>query len=269
MSSNIEKFKSDLQNLLKRGELLEISMQVDLMSKEDLEKFKKSLDDDSKASFKNLPKFKSEYQSWYSEALALLRQTLPDRVLDFTRHYEKPKSRREINSETYTIEDYLQGINVTRGPYQQTVVGPSAATNRFDQQRAIVKAAAARFESSLFDIRSIVQADLLDSEIATAKELNKHKFVRAAGAIAGVVLERHLREVCENRKLLPTKKNPTISDFNEALKSGDVFGIPDWRFIQHLADIRNLCDHSKDPEPTQQQVTDLINGVDKIIKSIF
>ena len=56
----------------------------------------------------NLPSFKDDYQPWYSEAKALVRQLLPDRLTDFTRYYEKPKSRREVTIENYTIEDYLQ-----------------------------------------------------------------------------------------------------------------------------------------------------------------
>ena len=44
----------------------------------------------------------------------------------------------------------------------------------------------------MFDIRQLVQADLFDSELDAADELGKKKFTRAAGALAGVVLERHL-----------------------------------------------------------------------------
>lgn len=63
---------------------------------------------------------------------------------------------------------------------------PKAAVPKFRQQLAIVKAAQIRFESSLFEIRQLVQADLFGSEIDASRELLKHKFVRAAGAIAGV-----------------------------------------------------------------------------------
>jgi hypothetical protein len=47
-----------------------------------------------------------------------------------------------------------------------------------------------------------------------------------------------------------TKKEPTISDLNDALKGANVIDTPDWRFIQNLADLRNLCDHNKTTEPT-------------------
>ena len=63
------------------------------------------------------------------------------------------------------------------------------------QQTEIVRAAKARFESSLFDIKATAQADLFDSEIDASAELNKNGFARGAGAIAGVVLEGHLGPV--------------------------------------------------------------------------
>jgi len=132
-----------------------------------------------------------------------------------------------------------------------------------------LKSVKTRFESSLFDIRQLVQADLFDSELEAAKELAKHKFTRAAGALAGVVLERQLAQVCENHGLKITKKNPSISDLNDILKNADVIDTPQWRFIQHLADIRNICDHSKTIEPTVEQVDDLINGVIKTCKTLF
>jgi hypothetical protein len=42
-----------------------------------------------------------------------------------------------------------------------------------------------------------------------------------------------------------------------------------WRFIQHLADITNLCDHNKEREPTEEEVQELIEGVSKVVKTTF
>jgi hypothetical protein len=208
-----------------------------------------------------------KYQSWYSEARALLKQLLPDRLDDFARLYEKPKARKSIGYENYRIEDYMQGLTVTLG--SETKAGPSAAIPHFSQQLAILKSAEARFKSSLFEIRQLVQADLLDSEIDAARELANHKFLRAAGALAGVVLEKHLAQVCENRALKITKQHPTINDFNQALKDSSAIDMQAWRLNQFLADIRNLCDHDKKLEPTEAQIKDLIDGVAKVTKTLF
>jgi hypothetical protein len=147
-------------------------------------------------------------------------------------------------------------------------VDSSAALPKFKQQLAILKAAKNRFESSLFEIRQLVQADLFDSEIEAAYELLKNKFLRAAGAVAGVILEKHLLQVCENHTIKISKKNPGISDLNELLKSESVIDIPQWRHISFLGDIRNLCDHNKAKEPTSEQTKDLIDGTAKVIKTI-
>ena len=85
----------------------------------------------------------------------------------------------------------------------------------------------------------------------------------------GVVLERHLAQVCANHNVKITKKNPTIADFNEALKLANVIDIPIWRGITRLGDLRNLCDHNKDREPTIDEVDDLISGADKLLKTLF
>lgn len=270
MSTNLERFKKDLENLIATGHTLGLAMQRECAREAFDAQVKKQFGkEDGDKFLKGLPSFKSAYQRWYSEALALLQQLLPQRVGDFVRHYEKPKGRKDITYENYRIEDYLQGLNVTRGYNKDKVVGPDAAIPQFDQQVAIVEAAKARFESSLFEIRQLVQADLLDSELDAAEELAKHKFVRAAGALAGVVLERHLAQVCQDHQVTLSKKNLTISDFNEALKSAGVIDLPQWRFVQHLADIRNLCDHGRKPDPTPEQGHDLIAGVKKITKTVY
>jgi hypothetical protein len=269
MATNLERFKTDLDALLKLGSRLEMAMQYECVPDEFKAAVKEKYKRKANEFLASLPSFNHEYQRWYSESLALIRQLLPDRLADFIRHYEKPKGRKDISFENYRIEDFLQGLRITRGYYKELVVDSKAAVPQFRQQLAILEAAKARFESSLFEIRQLVQADLLDSEIEAAEVLAKHKFIRAAGALAGVVLEKHLSQVCNDHQIQIGKKNPTISDFNEALKAGGVIDLPQWRFIQHLADIRNLCDHGRAPEPTLDQVLDLLAGTKKITKSIY
>jgi hypothetical protein len=269
MPSNLDRFKSDLSRLTKLGGQLELAMQLDCYPDQVKAALKKQLKEKADEYIKDLPSFASACQRWYSEALTVVRQLLPDRLTDFTRHYEKPKTRKDITYENYRVEDYLQGLQVTRGYDKEKVVGKDAAIPQFQQQLAILKAAEARFESSLFDIRQLVQADLLDSELEAAEHLSKFKFFRAAGAVAGVVLERHLATVCDNHKVSVAKKTPTIADFNEALKAAAVIDLPQWRFIQHLADLWNMCDHARSPDPTNEQIGDLVAGVKKITKTVF
>ena len=180
---NTSRYEKDLDNLVNKGEYLHLAMQYECEREEPISEVNKSLGDKGEEFVQALPEFKDDYQPWYSEAKALIRQLLPDRLDDFTRYYEKPKSRKDLTMENYTIEDYLQGL--TRKFGKSIVVGPDAAIPRFRQQLSLVKAVSGRFQSSLFEIRQLAQADLFDSELDAAKELAKNKFGRAAGGCGG------------------------------------------------------------------------------------
>lgn len=270
MKSNLEKYKTDLEKLLREGTLLEFAIECECFP-DSFPKIEKALKKDTPNIDlkKLLPSFVRTYQSWYSEVKALVKQLLPDRLDDLVRHYEKPKSRKEITSENYRIEDYLQGLSITRGAFKEKIVGPDAAIPHFRQQMAILKAVETRFESSLFDIKALVQADVFDSEIEAARELAKNGYLRASGAVCGVVLETHLGQILQSRGLELSKKNPGIADYIGSLKEANIIDTPQWRFIQHLADIRNICDHKKATDPTTQQIQDLIEGSAKVVKTIF
>jgi hypothetical protein len=273
MPSNLERYRKDLDALVAKGEELEGIMEIECYPA----RLEKTLKDSgpkekrAREALKNIPAFKTQYQQWYSQAKALIKQLLPDRLSDFVAHYERPSPRKTVDYETYKILDYLQGLTVTK-PHAfpaEEVVGPKAAIPQFEQQLAILKSAVTRFESSLFEIRQMVLADLLDSELEAAEVLAKNKFGRAAGALSGVALEKHLAQVCDNHSVKLGKRDPTISELNDALKAAGIVDIPQWRFVQHLADIRNLCDHKKATEPTPEQVDDLIAGTKKITKTLF
>ncbi len=120
----------------------------------------------------------------------------------------------------------------------------------------------------LQDVTGHLFAEIQDSELKAAIKLKKIS-KRAAGALAGVVLERHLQRVAVNHQISIPKKNPTIADLNDPLKGANIYDVPMWRKIQYLGDIRNLCSHQKDTEPTEEQVTELIDGVNAVIKNVF
>lgn len=260
--SNLEKYKQDLDKLIHNGDELLSMLMADIHPNIGKSEHKKIID--------NLPNFKENYQNWYSESLALIKLLLPDRLKNFIDLYEIPKNRKAtkyLELGDYKIEDYLRGLLVKQGVTE--ITGPKAAIPLFEQQLNILKAGKRRFESSLFDIKSVLQADLFDSELEAALELNKKGFFRAAGAIAGVVLEHHLQQVCKNHNILPVSKHSTISTYNDLLKDNSIIDIPSWRHIQLLGDLRNRCDHKKEQEPTSEHIKDLILGVEKICKTVF
>ncbi len=214
--------------------------------------------------------FEREYQRWYLEAFAVLKQLAPDRLAEFEILYKGDGKRKAVDVVTFNIQDWLNGVRAGTDYLGKKHFNDLATVSmRFKTQQAIVEATGRRLDSSLFDIRQLVQADIFDSELDSARELLKHGYVRGAGAIGGVVLEKHLSQVTQNHKVSIRKQHPSINDLNEALKNGGVLDIPAWRGIQRLGDLRNLCDHNKDREPTKEDIRELIDGVEKITKTLF
>lgn len=260
MKASQQSIKSELKKLHDRGKKIFITE----LKSQGHPQFKDSeIDTDSFA-------LVAEYQEWYSEALPVVKHLLPDRYEEFKHQYKLDKTRKEVDFLTYTISDYLIGLRVTRGPQKESVVDPlNAFVQRFQQQLSILGSARSRIESRLADIKGILQAELFDSEIQAAKDLLSKHHLRAAGALAGVTLEAHLSKVAENHDVTVRKKHPTVSTYNQALKNAKVIDVPVWRQIQHLGDIRNLCVHSKERDPTKDEVDDLIRGVEKLTKTLF
>ncbi|MBX9597129.1 MAG: hypothetical protein K2X04_00970 [Burkholderiales bacterium] len=262
-NNNLEKYKTGLVDLIEFAYFLQDSMFVLCYPDKKLKKLfcdSGRLEPENLASYINsLPSFHLDYQGWYSKSLSIIKFLLPDRLDDFIRQYKTPNNRSIIDYSSYVIEDFLNGIR------QEGVVVMEAAIPKFIQQRAILKVCYERFNSSLFDIKRLLQADLFNSELEAAKELINKGFYRAAGAIAGVVLESHFAQICESNNLKLSKKDPSINDYNEFLKKEEVITLNEYKHISLLASIRNQCVHNKSEEPAKNDVETLIDGVSRVM----
>lgn len=242
--SKYDEIKTELQEIIKEGEKLYAALEF---------VGNKQIND--------LHYFVLNYEAWYSKAFLAVKQLQPDRLDDFKKLYED-KTRKSLDIATYCISDALRTIQHNRNYY-----GPWTAALCVLRQVNIVEACLDALDSKLRDIRTILQADVFDSEIDTAKHLLYLGYIRAAGAICGVILEKHFATVCTKRGIIMEKKNPTISEYNNILKD-IAYDIIEWRRIQRLGDIRNLCDHNKNREPTKDEVSELISGTEKTIKTV-
>jgi len=211
------------------------------------------------------------YQEWYTEALATVRQLAPDRLAEFEELYSGEAAARQKLDATvaFSIRHYLSGLRVRMPPGEAAADHAGLFRARASQQLAILASLSVRLDSALADIRGLVQAELLDNEIDAARVLAKARHLRAAGVVAGVVLERHLAAVCDRHQVPVRKGRPTLSDYFDLLKGADVIDTPTWRRLQHLGDIRNVCCHAKERDPKPEEVEDLVEGVEKTTKTLF
>ncbi len=209
------------------------------------------------------------YNAWYSKALPFVRQLVPERYKEFQDLYILEKRDiKNLSYLNYTINDYLLGLSVTRNG--DDVINTLAVFyNKLKLQHSILVGANERIDSILNDIKGVLQAELFDDELDAADNLLKNGHFRASGALAGVTIEKHLGQVAENHQIKLSKKDPTIADFNQKFKDEGILDIPNWRFIQRLSDIRNLCVHKKEREPKKEEVQELLEGTRKIVKTLF
>lgn len=270
MASNLERYREDLKRLIGVGEEMHADLRVRAITRKKMEpgKLKKHMEE---LKAKVVGAFEKKYQSWYTEAHAVVGQLIPDRVVEFRSLYESDSKRKQVDVTTFAIQDWLLGRRTTVDwrTNEKFYDDEGVVTMKFAVQLEILKSAEVRFESKLLDLQTLVRADLFDSEVERARELLKAGFLRAAGVVAGVVLEAHLRQVCDNHKVRVTKKHATISDLNDLLKNAGVYDVAAWRNVQRLGDLRNLCGHKKDREPRSDEVGELADGVEKVMKTIL
>jgi len=211
--------------------------------------------------------FQYDYQRWYTKALKAISVLAADRLVEFRGYYEVNQKRKSLGYGTFVIQDFIKGVAPSSYQYPDFDARNQALTCFFNQL-TILKAVEDRVDSVLENIEGELYAELQDNEVVVARQLSKTS-PRAAGALVGVVIEGHLQKVASARGVKITKKNPTIADLNDPLKAASIIDTPTWRKISFLADLRNLCSHKKDSEPTREQVEELIQGAEWLTKNVF
>jgi hypothetical protein len=193
-------------------------------------------------------KFKVDYQDWFSACCALLERNYnKERTSEF-------KSEYENNIKTIISTNYM------------ALDTEYKFIDSFKHQASILNALPLYLGHRLSDMELTIASILMGDELLEAEYLLKKGFIRAAGVLAGVVLERHLKMRCDkNEPKLKYPKNATISKLNVILKDNNLLDIPEWRKIQYLGDIRNKCDHDKKVEPKKEEVADLISKIKEMI----
>ncbi len=190
----------------------------------------------------------------------------PDRYDEFRCYYEASPKRKTLEYGTYVIQDYLKGVVPSALHCPGFNSKRQAGLNVFNQM-AILRSLSTRIDSVLANLEQTLYAELRDAEVETARKLMRSS-PRAAGTLAGVILEGYLQKVAQNHNLSINKKSPTIGDLNDSLKQAGIYDMATWRKISYLGDIRNLCSHKRDVDPSPEQVKELIEGVNWVIKNI-
>lgn len=236
-----------------------------MITKEALKKQLDSLHSEGSALVKpDSEKFESMYQSWYTKALPLMKQLAADRYAEFRAYYEADSGRPLVLPHNYVIQDYL----LEHLPDHDDFDHEYETARCISSQLAILKAVADRLEWQRVDTVDQAGRSLQLAALETARDLIKIS-ERAAGALAGTVLQTFLAALAQKHKLKFRKHAPSSRDYAEALKTANVLDVPVWSQCTWLAEIHDRCLRPEGEAPTKPQVRDLIDGIHWLITNVF
>jgi len=198
--------------------------------------------------------FVRDYHEWYSGSVALVEANMPGRVSELRALHEGLKGAKDAPTPMVRILE----------SDRMTFTIQLAMASRIRQMQSVVASIPAYMEAHLHDVELEVAQAYVRDELSEAEVLLKSGFSRAAGGIAGVLLERHLKLICDRHNPpISRTKSAGISKLNDLLKNARVYDVAQWRKVQWMGDIRNNCDHARTTDPRREDVEDLIREVRK------
>ncbi len=224
------------------------------------------LSDDFQAHYRAVLSMPSmtKYPSWYRKVLRVVHKLTAQRSHDATDHARHGQDGKQASS--YVTETSM-GMAILRTGETISRVRMTFLT-RLSQQLSILNSVKDGLEYVLADLQSTLYGEVGDHILITAYELFHHGQRRAAGALAGVLLEVHLAKVATKYRVTIPPKSSGLATLNAALKCGGIYDVEVWRFIQSLGALGHACVYAPAHEPTVDELTEFLQGVQLIRKRV-
>jgi len=191
--------------------------------------------------------FARNCSNWYASSLAILETNMASR-----------RSEMPALMQPLTEQDYV------------TLSGQLTMAREIRQIQHLIGSIPSYMEGRLYDLELGLAQEFTRDQLVEAEVLLKARYIRAAGAMAGVLLERHLKLLCD-RSQPPIKyaSKATISTLNNLLWKASVYEQKEWRLVQWMGDVRNECDHANATEPEPKAVQKLIHEIKEFVANFI
>lgn len=116
----------------------------------------------------------------------------------------------------------------------------------------------------IFQVRALLESEVCGDFLEQAEELLKANYKDPAAVLAGAVLERHLRSMCDSRGIAlvnPKGKPKAMNDLADDLARAGAFNTMKKKQITAWAAIRNHAAHGQSNEYQAGDVKSLIRDV--------
>lgn len=187
--------------------------------------------------------------------MLFIKDFLPEREEEFQVSFEAKDYRDPAG-----IMDFLQFRREQRSNNKKEII--DEFLSRFEIQRNILLSVPFIAKIREKNLREIISADFIEREVDQSEYLFKIQCYRAAGALAGVALEQHLKVLYEKCDI-EYKKKDTIEPLVHKLYDNKRIDPSLMERIQYYASLRDKCAHPSDIE--KGEIKELIEGVKRIV----
>ncbi len=263
-----EQIKKDLKELFWEGADIYFSS----VKRYNKDAFKDSDEDTQDAVREAIAKIKYpkvDYNFWYHKACKAIRIFAPERLEEFEKLYTGDttiKDPADLGIITAGTSHYIRDYFIFKDGKKEDFF--DIFRSCFDMQRTILGVVFRSIDHVFYNLENDIHNSVYKSEIDIAKDIQDQGHLKIAGAVAGVIIEAHLKTLVANKNIpIKTQNNkpPTMDDYNTALKKDDAYDTATWRLIQRCGDIRNDCAHSNEDKPTKEETDDIIRAAEQII----
>ena len=134
--------------------------------------------------------------------------------------------------------------------------------SEFEICRSIFLSAKEDYEGGyLFNLRSLVKAEVLDDAFEQAKELLASGYKDPACILAGVSLEVALKDLCSRNSVATAK----LDKMNSDLAKAGIYNLAKQKQITAWADLRNKSAHGDWNAYNTADTEDMIKGVERFV----
>jgi hypothetical protein len=172
---------------------------------------------------------------------------------------------QQLYQQLYTRASNLVGRSIGRDSdhYRelQRLAGEGRDYGGFGACLGIVEAALHDFNAGLlFDMKSLLSAELLGDFLEQAQTLLDAGYYVPAASLTGATLEDTLRKLCKKHSL-PVAQKTKIGTLNADLARNKVYSALTNKSITAHADVRNNADHGRHDEFTRADVEEMLGWV--------
>ncbi len=231
--------------------------------------YNEEIQEQAKNAVKSIKNYRGAYHAWYNDACNLVSIFIPKRLEEFEKLYtgnKAIKNEGDLNPLTAGIFHHIRGSFAKTDDELEEFF--QAFMSNFIVQVQILEAIEKNIDNDFFRLETDIRRGVYESEIDIAEDLQENGYLRVAGAIAGIVVEVHLKQVVMNRKLLLNRDKPKISDYTNVLKSAGRCDKPLPRLIEGCNKIRNKCVHPDKGEPTDDEISIIIRDAKIILEGV-